>query len=137
MHQLKPGLPNINLRILISCFLFFFWYITLGAPQCLPYSFKFCYVTSLRFKYKFFYLISRDTISLLKMVSDKTRSNENVLLLSNVSIIICMLGWFLYFWITLSTGLLIFETWHNKSSLTLMFKLGAWKLLHIMYWDII
>ena len=42
------------------------------------------------------FLASRDTIS-LKMVSDETRSNENVLLLSNVSLIICMLGWFLYF----------------------------------------
>ena len=31
-----------------------------------------------------------------------------------------MLGWFLYFWITLSTDLLIFETTCNKSSLTLM-----------------
>ena len=37
------------------------------------------------------FLVSRDNIS-LKMVSDETRSNENVLLMSNVSLIICMLG---------------------------------------------
>ena len=42
------------------------------------------------------FLVTRDTIS-LKMVSNKTRSNKNVLLLSNVSLINCMLGWFLYF----------------------------------------
>ena len=41
-------------------------------------------------------LVSRDTIS-LKMVPGETRSNENVLSLSKVSLIICMLGWFLYF----------------------------------------
>ena len=41
------------------------------------------------------FLVSRD-IS-LKMESDKTRSNQNVLLMSNVSLTICMLGWFLYF----------------------------------------
>ena len=41
-------------------------------------------------------LVSRDTIS-LKMMSGETRSNENVLLLSKISLIICMLGWFLYF----------------------------------------
>ena len=33
----------------------------------------------------------------LKMVPDETRSIENVLLLSNISLIICMLGWFLNF----------------------------------------
>ena len=65
------------------------------------------------------FLVSRDNIS-LKMVSDETRSNENVLLLSNVYLIICMLGWFSYFLIALSTGSLISETSHNKSSLTLM-----------------
>ena len=58
----------------------------------------------------------------LKMVPDETRSTENVLLLSNISLIICMLGWFLNFWIALSTGPLISETSHNKSSLTLMLK---------------
>ena len=41
-------------------------------------------------------LVSRDTIS-LKMVSGEARSNENVLSLSGVSLIICMLRWFLYF----------------------------------------
>ena len=41
-------------------------------------------------------LVSRDMIS-LKMVSGETRPNENVLSLSKVSLIICMLGWFLYF----------------------------------------
>ena len=46
-------------------------------------------------------LVSRDTIS-LKMVPGETRSNENVLSLSKVSLIICMLGWFLYFWIAFS-----------------------------------
>ena len=40
-------------------------------------------------------LVSRDTIS-LKMVPNETRSNENVLLLPNVSLIIFMLGCFLY-----------------------------------------
>ena len=40
--------------------------------------------------------VATDNIS-LKMVSNETRSNENVLLLSNVSLIICMLRWFLYF----------------------------------------
>ena len=64
-------------------------------------------------------LVSRDTIS-LKMVPNETRSNENVLLLPNVSLIIFMLGCFLYSWIALSTGLLIFETLYNESSLTLM-----------------
>ena len=48
------------------------------------------------------FLVSRDNIC-LKMVSDVTRSNENVLLLSNVSLI-CILGWFFYFSIALSTG---------------------------------
>ena len=67
-------------------------------------------------------LVSRDMIS-LKMVSGKTRSNENVLSLSKVSLIICMLRWFLYFWIALSTGSLIFETSHNKSSLSFDVKL--------------
>ena len=42
------------------------------------------------------FLVSRDN-TYLKMVSDETRSNENVLLLSNVSLIIYMLGRFLYF----------------------------------------
>ena len=64
-------------------------------------------------------LVSRDTIS-LKMVPGETRSNENVLSLSKVSLIICMLGWFLYFRIAYSTGSLIFETSLNKSSLILM-----------------
>ena len=41
-------------------------------------------------------LVSRDTIS-LKMVSGETKSNENVLSLSKVSLIIYLLGWFLYF----------------------------------------
>ena len=41
-------------------------------------------------------LVSRDTI-FFKMVSGEMRSNENVLSLSKVSLIICMLGWFLYF----------------------------------------
>ena len=40
--------------------------------------------------------VATDNIS-FKMVSNETRSNENVLLLSNVSLIICMLRWFLYF----------------------------------------
>ena len=31
-----------------------------------------------------------------------------------------MLGWFLYFWIALYTGSLVFETSHNKSSLILI-----------------
>ena len=35
-------------------------------------------------------LVSRDVIS-LKMVSNETRSNENILLLSNVFLINCML----------------------------------------------
>ena len=64
-------------------------------------------------------LVSRDTIS-LKMVPGETRSNENVLSLSKVSLIICMLRWFLYFRIAYSTGSLIFETSLNKSSLILM-----------------
>ena len=64
-------------------------------------------------------LVSRDTIS-LKMVPGETRSNENVLSLSKVSLIICMLGWFLYFRIAYSTGSLIFETSLNKSLLILM-----------------
>ena len=64
-------------------------------------------------------LVSRDTIS-LKMVPGETRSNENVLSLSKVFLIICMLGWFLYFRIAYSTGLLIFETSLNKSLLILM-----------------
>ena len=54
------------------------------------------------------------------MVPDKTRSNENVLLLPNLSLIICMLGWFLYFSIAPSSGSLMCETSHNKSSLALM-----------------
>ena len=41
-------------------------------------------------------LVSRDTIS-LKMVSGETRSNENALSLSKVSLIICMLAMLLYF----------------------------------------
>ena len=41
-------------------------------------------------------LVSRDMIS-LKMVSGETRPDENVLSLPKVSLIICMLGWFLYF----------------------------------------
>ena len=41
-------------------------------------------------------LVSRDAIS-LEMVSSEMRSNENVLSLSKVSLIICKLGWFLYF----------------------------------------
>ena len=41
-------------------------------------------------------LVSRDTIS-LKMVSGETRSNENALSLSKVSLITCMLGMLLYF----------------------------------------
>ena len=36
-------------------------------------------------------LVSRDVIS-LKMVSNETRSNENILLLSNVFLINCMLA---------------------------------------------
>ena len=64
-------------------------------------------------------LVSRDTVS-LKMVPGETRSNENVLSLSKVSLIICMLGWFLYFRIVYSAGSLIFETSLNKSSLILM-----------------
>ena len=69
------------------------------------------------------FLLSRSTIS-LKMESDETRSNENVLLLSNVSLIICMLGWFLYFWIALSTGSLIFETSYHMmlSTLSILLK---------------
>ena len=65
------------------------------------------------------FLVSRDTIS-LKMLPGETRLNENVLSLSKVSLIVCMLGWFLYFWIALSTGSLRFEASHNKSSLTLI-----------------
>ena len=42
------------------------------------------------------FLVSREMIS-LKMVSGEKSSNENVFLLSNVSLIICMIGWFLYF----------------------------------------
>ena len=64
-------------------------------------------------------LVSRDTVS-LKMVPGETRSNENVLSLSKVSLIICMLGWFLYFRIVYFAGSLIFETSLNKSSLILM-----------------
>ena len=64
-------------------------------------------------------LVSRDTVS-LKMVPGEIRSNENVLSLSKVSLIICMLGWFLYFRIVYSAGSLIFETSLNKSSLILM-----------------
>ena len=40
------------------------------------------------------FLVSRDTIS-LEIVSDETSSNENVFLLSNISLIICMLVWFM------------------------------------------
>ena len=65
------------------------------------------------------YLVSGDNIS-LKMVLDETRSNKNVLLLLNVSLISCVLGWFLYFLIALSTESLISEISHNKYTLTLM-----------------
>ena len=64
-------------------------------------------------------LVSRDTIC-SKMLSGDTKSNENVLSLSKVYLIICMLGWFLYFCIAFSTKSLIFETSHNKSFLVLM-----------------
>ena len=53
-------------------------------------------------------------------MSGKMRSNENVLSLSKVSLFICMLGWFSYFWISLFTGSLLFETSHNQSSLTVI-----------------
>ena len=45
---------------------------------------------------------------------------KTVLLLSKISLIISMLGWFFYFWVALWKGLLIFKKSHNKSSLTLM-----------------
>ena len=63
--------------------------------------------------------LSRDTIC-SKMLSGDTKSNENVLSLSKVYLIICMLGWFLYFCIAFSTKSLIFETSHNNSFLVLM-----------------
>ena len=40
---------------------------------------------------------------------------------SKASLIIFVLGWFLYFWIVLSTRSLIFDTSHRESSLTMIF----------------
>ena len=65
------------------------------------------------------FLVSRDKIYLkwCQMKQDQMKMLYYCLL---HTLLLCMLGWFLYFWIALSPRSLMSETSHNKSSLTLM-----------------